>query len=747
MANDQFIQAIGRDIQSHFDHEGKPAGFAEYLGRVLEHPARHCRGAAHYIRDAFDHFGVERSRTPTGETRRFKMFDAAFNEGSGRVAGQEEAQEAIYRLLNNFAREGKVNRLILLHGPNGSAKTSLIRAIARGMEQYSLTEPGALFKFRWLFPTEKLEREAIGFGEKTSGGDRRIETYANLPADEIDAVLECELKDHPLLLIPVEQRQTLFAKLKKEGKLDPEFPIPEYLKRGDLCAQCRRIHDALLAAYGSNSAAVLRHVQVVRMPLSGRYRTGISVVEPQMHVDAGEQQVTASRGLANLPRAIAHLDLFQPRGPLVDANRGLLEYNDLLKRHIDTFKYLLVTCENGQVTLERSTLYLDTVFIGSTNEMLLDAFKEYADFASFKGRLELVRVPYLRRPSQELLIYQDQVPEQGLGRHLAPHTLELAAFWAVLTRLRKPSPPDNATDELKEALSTITPLDKALLYDLGEAPSHISPANARELIHLIPDLYRLHGGDYEGRVGASAREVRMLLMNAAQRDERPCVSPLGLFAGIRELLTDKSVFAFLQVSSDGDFMDQDKILSMVDEHYLDLLEEETAEAMGLVTESSYQELFDRYVQHVSHWLRKEKLSDPVTGSAVAPSAELMAQVEGIIRTGDEDAEKFRKNLISRVGAYALEAERSGSPVQGKPDYARVFPAMFERLRDDFVDKRKGIIRKLLENLLRQMEGARMEPRDEAAAQQTRNLLVERFGYCEACAGEALAYLLQRRFAD
>jgi len=148
MTNEKTIQELGDRIQAHYDREGKPMGFAAYLERLLQRPDLQCRGAAHYIRDTFDHFGVEKIKTPAGEYKRFKMFDAAFRDGAGRVAGQEHAQETIYRLLNNFTREGRANRLILLHGPNGSAKTSLLRALAQGMEHYSSTDEGALYRFR-----------------------------------------------------------------------------------------------------------------------------------------------------------------------------------------------------------------------------------------------------------------------------------------------------------------------------------------------------------------------------------------------------------------------------------------------------------------------------------------------------------------------------------------------------------------------------------------------------------------------
>lgn len=735
-------------IQGRFSKEGKPISFQKYLEVFLEQPGLQSRGAAHYIRDTFDYFGTERIKTPVGELKRFKLFDAPFSEGDGRVAGQEKSQEAIYGLLNNFVRTGRVDRLILLHGPNGSAKTSIIRAIVRGMEHYASTDEGALYRFRWIFPSEKVDRTgAIGFGGEATDDTEALDTFANLDGEQIDAVLECELKDHPLLLIPVQERQELFNRLREEGHLPKDFPIPEYLWRGDLCAQCRKIHDSLLASYNGNAAAVLRHIQVVRMQVSGRYRKSVSVVEPQMHVDAGEAQVTASKSLASLPRAIAHLNLYQPRGPLVDANRGLLEYNDLLKRHIDTFKYLLVTCENGQVALEQSTLFLDTVFIGSTNEMLLDAFKEYADFASFKGRLELVRVPYLRRISQEKRIYEDQIKQQALGVHLAPHTLELAATWSVLTRLTKPSAPQGAADELKETLESLNPLEKALLYDGAEVPPRLSSTAARDLINHIPDMFKLAGSNYEGRIGASAREIRMILMNASQHENRKCVSPLGLFEEIRNLISQKTIFSFLQVKSEDDFMNQDRLLVLLDEHFLDIMENEVAHAMGLVTESSYQVLFDRYIQHVSHWLRKEKLTDPLTGQSVSPSDEIMAEVEGVIRTGDQGAEEFRKNLISRIGAYALDAEKQGEKIEGKPDYSKVFPTMFDKLRTNFMEKRKEVIGRNIENFLAAHEGRKLQQKDQEMVQGMKTAMREQFGYCDHCAQECMAYLQKRRLSQ
>jgi serine protein kinase len=746
MSSEDLSKELAERIQSHYQSEDMVLSFTEFLQLFSGSPAVHCRGAAHYIRDTFDYFGSRVVERPTGSVTRFNLFDAEFTGGVGRVAGQEEAQDAIYRLLNNFVREGRVNRLILLHGPNGSAKTSIVHGIFRAMEHYSTLPEGALYRFRWLFPTEKIARGHIGFGEGQQPAQLDADTFAHLPGEDLDAVLECELKDNPLLLIPIDERQKLFERLKAEGKLPDDHPIPVVLQKGDLCPKCREIHDALLSAYGGDANKVLRHIQVQRMHLSLRYRRGMAAVEPQLHVDAVEQQLTASRGLASLPPAIAHLALFEPRGPLVDANRGMLEYNDLLKRPIDTFKYLLVTCETGEVALERSTLFLDTVFLGSTNEMLLDSFKSYADFASFKGRLELVRVPYLRRVSDEVKIYEDQVPEDSLERHLAPHTVHLAAFWAVLTRLRRPDA-SSFEEKLRDPLRELSPVEKALLYDRGASPLRLSSSLARELGNIAPALYRTSGPDYEGRVGASAREIRMLLMNAAQRPDRPCITPLGLFEEIRELVSDKTVFEFLKQESEGDYLNHDKLLELLESYYLDLLEDEAAEAMGLVTEESYVNLFNRYIQNVTHWLKKEKLLDPVTGQRVPPDEELMKEVESIISAQEEDAEAFRKNLIGRVGAFVLDS-KVDQPVEGPPEYSKVFPSMFEKLKDDFVEKRKETIQKNFRAFLSFMDGDKSaidEDRGTRMVQQMKETLLSRFRYCENCAKEAMAFLLKKGY--
>ena len=113
--------------------------------------------------------------------------------------GQEEVQAAVYRLVSNFAREGRTNRLILLHGPNGSAKSTFVACLQRAMEHYSTLDEGALYQFNWIFPSQKLTKGGIGFGGGARGRRRRSETFAYLDDELIEAKIADEMRDHPLL--------------------------------------------------------------------------------------------------------------------------------------------------------------------------------------------------------------------------------------------------------------------------------------------------------------------------------------------------------------------------------------------------------------------------------------------------------------------------------------------------------------------------------------------------------------------
>src|SRR5207247_10916971 len=159
-------------------------------------------------------------------------FDRAWLHKSGRrpLIGQEQVQEEIYRSRSTFAREGRPSRLVLLHGPNGSAKTTIVSCMMQALEHYSTVDEGALYKFHWVFPSQKTIRGSLGFGGRPGEGPP-AQSYAHLPDDQIDAKLIVEVRDHPLFLIPIDERRALIERA--WPKNTPEPPC-DWIVRGQL---------------------------------------------------------------------------------------------------------------------------------------------------------------------------------------------------------------------------------------------------------------------------------------------------------------------------------------------------------------------------------------------------------------------------------------------------------------------------------------------------------------------------------
>ena len=211
--------------------------------------------------------------------------------------------------------------MILLHGPNGSAKSSLVRCMMHALEHYSRQPEGALYSFNWIFPRGKIGRDRIGFGGDSHSTEHG-ESFAYLTLKSSTLVfLVTSLITQSF--IPREQRQKFLENLSERDlwSEDEGRVLSSYISDGDLSYKSRSIFDALIASCDGDLGRVMQHVQVERYFLSRRYRRGLATVEPQMAVDAKIQQLTADRSTTSLPATIQHSALYQPTGPLVDANR------------------------------------------------------------------------------------------------------------------------------------------------------------------------------------------------------------------------------------------------------------------------------------------------------------------------------------------------------------------------------------------------------------------------------------------
>ncbi|HEY2514460.1 MAG TPA: serine protein kinase PrkA, partial [Polyangiaceae bacterium] len=609
------IKSVAETVEKRFQRARRVLSFSEYLEVFSADPVRYSRDASRYLRDAFEHYGSVEVDYPWGKFTRWKLFDlpweapAGTGKGAlprGALVGQEMVQGEIHRALSNFGREGRPNRLVLLHGPNGSAKSTIVGCLMRALEHYSTLDEGALYRFNWVFPSTKTIRGSLGFGQGSAA--TQTNTYAHLADDQIDAKLLVEVRDHPLFLFPVAERRALLEALFASaapfanGSGTPE-PPNDWILRGQLSHKSQQVFEALLASYQGSFTEVMKHVQVERYFISQRYRVGAVTIGPQMSVDAAERQVTADRSLAALPASLQAITLYEAKGELVEAAGGLLEFSDLLKRPLDAFKYLQLSVETGEVALTQQNVQLNTVMMGSANELHLDAFREHPEFASFRGRLDLIRVPYLRNYKEEQSIYDAHVAPQ-IRRHVAPHATEMAAVFAILTRMRKPNA-EKYPRGLSATLQSLTAVEKAELY-AGERPPERLDADAQKVLRTnVRELYEESDAYpiYEGRIGASPREMRMVLLDAAQSIQFKCLSPLAVLTEIEVLCERKNEFEWLQQDTvSGGYHDVKLFREALQSRLLSSWETELYASSGLVDEMQYADLFERYVQHVSVWV-------------------------------------------------------------------------------------------------------------------------------------------------
>ena len=732
------LERVGGEVLEGFARNQRVMSFDEFVALFTARPAQYARSAPQYLRDVFDHFGTTQIKSPHGTSTRWKLFDVEWLGGRDRLVGQEDVQARVYRVLSNFVREGRTNKLILLHGPNGSAKSTFVSCLARGLEHYSSLDEGALYRFHWIFPSQKLHKGGIGFGGGAADSPSS-ESFAYLPDELIDAKLSDELRDNPLLLLPPRTRQEILAQVSG-------FKASDHILYGDLSHKNKQIFEALLVAYQGDYLKVMRHVQVERFYVSRRYRHAAVTIEPQLAVDAHARQLTMDRSLAALPPALQSLSLFEYSGELVDANRGLIDFADLLKRPLEHYKYLLGTVENSRVPVENSFLYLDTVFIGSSNESHLAVFKEVPEFQSFKGRLELIRVPYLLDYTVEETIYREQIKPSAIGKHVAPHTAEVAALWAVLTRIRKPLA-EKYGKPLSDLVARLGPLDKADLYARGTAPEAMSTEHARELCANIDRVWSESDSypNYEGRTGASPREVKTLILNAAENPRFACVSPLAVFDEMEEIVKNVTVYEFLkQEPLPGGFHENKRFIQTVRERYLDDVDEELRSSMGLVDERKYAELMSRYVANVMHWVKHEKIRNVVTGRLEDPDNDLMLEMEKIFGLNTSKlSEDFRRDAIARIGAWSIDNPHR------MPDYAQVFPRQYQTLREAYYEQRKKTLFKGAADLVEFLAEGRLPSSADKDAEErvstTLTNLRETYGYCDKCAREAVTLLVKKRY--
>jgi serine protein kinase len=244
-------------------------------------------------------------------------------------------------------------------------------------------------------------------------------------------------------------------------------------------------------------------------------------------------------------------------------------------------------------------------------------------------------------------------------------------------------------------------------------------------------------------VGASSRELRAALLDAAQSPVFRCLSPLAVLEEIEALCQRKNEFDWLQQDPIvGGYHDVKVFRDTLLARLLAASEYELYVTSGFVQEQQYADLFDRYVQHVSVWVKRERLFNRVTQRYEEPDEKMMGEVERLLDVKG-DPQDSRRQLISAIAAWALD-----HPGQ-KVDTAAVFPSHLKRMREAIFADRRQSVASLARDivLLVREEGVGLSAERKRDAQATIDRLVARFGYCPNCAADTASLLVRRRFQD
>jgi serine protein kinase len=350
--------------------------FRDYFELVTQNP-RLAQLSHARLNDMIHAAGVEKLNEGTrDEIARYKFF-------ASELFGIEEPIARIVEYFKSAAQRLEVRkRILLLMGPVGGGKSTIVTMLKRGLEEWTRDEPGAVY-----------------------------------------AIKDCPMHEEPLHLIPAELRR------------DVEKHYGIYIE-GDLCPQCRY---ALEHTYGG------RHedVRVHRIVFSEKQRVGIGTFAPSDPKSQDITELTGSIDLSTIGEVGVESDprAYRFDGELNISNRGLMEFVEMLKVD-EKFLYSLLTLSQEQniKTGRFAMIYADEVIMSHTNE------NEYVSFAGNKksealqDRIILVRVPYNLRVSQEERIYYKLLNQSEVLRsvHIAPNTLRVAAMFAVMTRLEEP---------------------------------------------------------------------------------------------------------------------------------------------------------------------------------------------------------------------------------------------------------------------------------------------------------------------
>ncbi|QQZ08430.1 PrkA family serine protein kinase [Heyndrickxia vini] len=493
---------------------------------------------------------------------------------SNQLFGLEEALEKLVEeYFHPSAKRLDVRkRVLLLMGPVSGGKSTLVTMLKRGLEAYTRTENGAIY-----------------------------------------AIKGCPMHEDPLHLIPNHLRKEFHEEygIRIEGNLSPLNML------------------RLEEEYGGRIEDVL----IQRILFSEDRRVGIGTFSPS---DPKSQDIADLTGSIDFSTIAEYGSESDPRayrfdGELNKANRGLMEFQEMLKCDEKFLWHLLSLTQEGNFKAGRFALIsADELIVAHTNETEYRSFISNKKNEALHSRIIVMPVPYNLKVTQEEKIYEKMINESDVANvHIAPHTLKIAAMFSILTRLKEPKRGD------------IDLIKKMRLYD-GENVEGFNSADIDELKKEYQE---------EGMSGIDPRYVINRISSTIIRKEVSTINALDVLRSLKEGLDQHPSITTELKEKYLNF------ISLARKEYDEIAKKEVQKAFVYSYEESAKTLMDNYLDNVEAYCNKAKLYDPLTGEEINPDEKLMRSIEEQIGISENAKKAFREEILIRISAYARKGKR------------------------------------------------------------------------------------------
>ncbi|MDR9380511.1 MAG: serine protein kinase PrkA, partial [Natronomonas sp.] len=564
------------------------------------------------LADMFDHYGTsydEEAGIVEYEIASADPLGDGQNTFYGRVI-HEAIHEFTNKVKSGARGLGPEKRIKLLLGPVGSGKSDFDRQIRRYFEDYTTTDAGRMYTFRWTGLCDVLPDQ-----------------------DPADDVVRSPMNQDPIVLLPHEGRQRVIDDLNEV--LDAPYTIRN---EQSLDPASEFYMDALLEHYDDDLQAVLEnHVEVIRLLADENKRQAVETFEPKDKKNQDETELTGDVNYSKIavygesdPRA------FDYSGAFCNANRGIFSGEELLKLQREfLYDFLHATQEQTIKPKNNPRIDIDQVIVGRTNMPEYRDKKGDEKMEAFNDRTKRIDFPYVLQYEEEAKIYRKMLNNADVPDiHVEPHTLEMAGLFGVLTRIEEPDG------------GTVSIVQKAKAYngeiDEGE---DIDVKKLRDEGAETADIG-------EGMDGVSPRfigdEIAEAIMDSMHRG-RLFLSPLTAFNHLEGNLENHGSIP------EENFEDYYRYLESVREEYKDRAIEDVRHALAYDLDEIRRQ-GEKYMDHVMAYIDDDTVEDSITGRDQEPDETFLRAVEEKLDVPADRKDDFRQEVANWVSRRAREGE-------------------------------------------------------------------------------------------